>query len=340
MEFNGIIFPAPKPSYTAQDLFGNIIYVPKYSHFSISEIQALRATGMSLTRQPTTTPANSQKPRHFVFDNPAPPVLKSQECEFYERDYIPCLFLPYEPGSTKVLLYFHGNAEDLGIAMPLLELLKSRLRTHVVAMEYPGYGIYEGKPSAERILEDSEHVFCFLTKVLGIRSEDILVFGRSIGSGPATAVAAGHRVFSLFLMSPYTSIRAVARHLVGRLGQFLVAERFRNVDYIARVRSPVLIIHGLKDRLIPFEQAQELCENCQEAASLVLPEDMDHNVFEMNKDLLFPLRNFLERHDYNPTPRGPRLGKLAAPDRLFVKPLLGNRPSQPVRKGFFSWLFS
>ncbi len=333
MEFNSIVFPAPKPSYTAQNLFGNIIYVPKYQHFSITEIQAMRTSSLSLSRQTITTPANSQKPRHFVFE--APTAIKAKECEFYDQDYVPCLFLPYEPGSTKVLLYFHGNAEDIGIALPLLDVLKSKLKLHVMAMEYPGYGIYEGKPSADKILEDSEHVFGFLTKIMGIRPGDIIVFGRSIGSGPATWLAAKHKVFSLLLMSPYTSIRAVARHLVGRLGQFLVAERFRNVDYIRRVRSPVMIIHGLKDKLVPYEQSQELCENCTVSAMLVVPEEMDHNVFEVNQDFLYPLRRFLEGNDYDPTPRRPGLGKFVAPDRLLIKPILGNRAT---RQGMFSWL--
>jgi len=133
MKFNSIIFPSPKPSYTSQSLFGNIIYIPKYKHFSISEIQAFRATGMGLSKQTITTPANSQKPKHFTFDNPPAPAFKSQECEFYERDYVPCLFLPYEQGSTKVLIYFHGNAEDIGIALPLLDILKSKLKVITIS---------------------------------------------------------------------------------------------------------------------------------------------------------------------------------------------------------------
>ena len=204
-------------------------------------------------------------------------------------------------------------------------------------MEYPGYGIYEGAPSAEKILEDSDHVFNFLTKMMGIRPSDMILFGRSIGSGPATWLAGKHKVFSLVLMSAYTSIRAVARHLLGRVGQFLVAERFRNIDHIRQVKSPVLIIHGLRDTLIPFAQSQELCENCQVAAALIIPEEMDHNVFEMKQDFLVPIKGFLERNDYNPAPAGSQLGKLNAPDRLFVKPILGNRLD---RKNFFSWLFS
>ena len=332
MDFNSIIFPSPKSSYTAQTLFGNIVYMPKYKQFSISEIQAFQST-LPLAKQTITTPANSQKPKHFVFDNVP---FRSQECDFFERVYVPCLFLPYDAGSSKVLLYFHGNAEDIGAALPLLDVIKHQLKMHIVAVEYPGYGIYKGKPSAAKILEDADYVFSFLTKMLGVRPSDIIVFGRSIGSGPATYLASKHKVFSLLLMSPYTSIRSVAKHILGKVGQFLVAERFRNVDYMRNVKSPVMIIHGLKDPLIPYTQAQELCEHCNVPAVLVLPENMDHNVFQIDEDFLLPVRCFLERHEYNPKPGK----KLAVPDRLFVRPLTGNRHEEEDRKTFLSWLFS
>ena len=57
--------------------------------------------------------------------------------------------MPYVGGSQKLLLYFHGNAEDLGLAWEILDHLRSSLKIHVLAMEYPGYGIYPGPTSAE-----------------------------------------------------------------------------------------------------------------------------------------------------------------------------------------------
>ena len=265
MNFNSIIFPSPRPSYSSESLFGNIIYIPKCQQFSISEIQAYRSNSM-LSKPVVTSPSNSQKAKHFVFNNDkSSKTIKTQNSN---AGYIPCLFLPYSRGSTKILMYFHGNAEDAGGALRLLDTIKNRLKVHVLAMEYPGYGIYKGNPNAEAILEDGELVFNFLTKILSIPSSDLIIFGRSIGSGPATYMAAKHKVFALILMSPYTSISAVARHLVGRLGEMLVADRFRNVDYIKQVKSPVFIVHGQKDPLIPFTQAQELCEQCTTAMIL------------------------------------------------------------------------
>ncbi len=58
------------------------------------------------------------------------------------------MYLPYSQGSSKILIYFHGNAEDVGLATELLDYVRSLLRVHVLAVEYPGYGIYDGTPDA------------------------------------------------------------------------------------------------------------------------------------------------------------------------------------------------
>ena len=58
------------------------------------------------------------------------------------NDFIPCLFMRYESGSSKIFLYFHANAEDLGRSYKLLTYIHKYLQVHVIAMEYPGYGVY------------------------------------------------------------------------------------------------------------------------------------------------------------------------------------------------------
>ena len=64
-------------------------------------------------------------------------------------EHIPCLFLPHEEGGNKVVLYFHGNAEDIGLAFDLLYLFGQRMNMHVMAVEYPGYGLYKTSKSNE-----------------------------------------------------------------------------------------------------------------------------------------------------------------------------------------------
>ena len=76
-------------------------------------------------------------------------------------EFIPCLFLPYTSGSSKLLLYFHGNAEDIGLSYEMLDHLRSSLKINILAIEYPGYGIYtdEGGCNSEKITEDCNYVY-------------------------------------------------------------------------------------------------------------------------------------------------------------------------------------
>jgi pimeloyl-ACP methyl ester carboxylesterase len=123
------------------------------------------------------------------------------------------------------------------------------MEMHVLAIEYPAYGLYKMcSPDENQIKEDAEIVYKYLTKHIGIRHQDIILFGRSMGSGPATHLASLYPAHSLLLMSPYTSIKDVARTLLGRLSFLLtplVYERFRNIDTIKRSQCPVFLLHGM-----------------------------------------------------------------------------------------------
>ena len=56
--------------------------------------------------------------------------------------YIPVMNVPYTMGSSKVIIYFHANAEDIVLANELLDYMRSLLRVNIIAVEYPGYGLY------------------------------------------------------------------------------------------------------------------------------------------------------------------------------------------------------
>lgn len=208
------------------------------------------------------------------------------------RAKIPCLYLRCEKGSSKVLVYFHGNAEDVGLSYNLMDHLRCALRVHVLAVEYPNYGVYPGQTSAERIIEDAERVFEYLTVECQLSPRDIIVFGRSIGSGPATWLASHFTPCALILMSAYTSIRAVVKHLVGPVAQYFLAERFNNLSLMPGVTCPTFLLHGQVDTLIPYTHSQALLEVCSGLSSLVMPPDMDHNSFDYYEDLTRPLARF------------------------------------------------
>lgn len=111
-------------------------------------------------------------------------------------------------------------------------------------MEYPGYGLYKAPISAEDLLLDACHLFDHITQVLNFDPRNIIIFGRSIGSSPSCFLAKNRTPAALILLSPFKSIKEVARDLVGRVLAGLVAERYRNIELLRDVICPVFIVHG------------------------------------------------------------------------------------------------
>jgi pimeloyl-ACP methyl ester carboxylesterase len=142
MKLNKIIFPAPKSSYTANQLLGEVIYIPR-------------------TKEAYLTP---QPPKTSFFGSSR--SASSSDLANGRSSFIPCLYLPYTSGSSKLLIYFHGNAEDVGLSYEMLDHLRSSLKVNILAVEYPGYGIYKdtGGCNADKITDDAAIVFAFVVK--------------------------------------------------------------------------------------------------------------------------------------------------------------------------------
>lgn len=129
-----------------------------------------------------------------------------------------------------------------------------------MAVEYPGYGLYHGTPNEATIKQDAEAVYDFLIKIR-VKPQNTIIFGRSIGSGPATHLASCRKVGALVLMSAFTSIRDAVKDFVGKWAQYLVKQKFNNLEAIAKVTCPTFLIHGQKDTLIPFAHSEALHSN-------------------------------------------------------------------------------
>jgi pimeloyl-ACP methyl ester carboxylesterase len=242
-----------------------------------------------------------------------------------DHSSIPCFLLQSKEGSSKVIIYFHGNAEDLGLSFEILDTLRCVLKVHILAVEYPGYGVYEGKATSDIILNDAECVYSFLLS-LGVQPENIIVFGRSIGSGPATFLAKSRKICCLMLMSAYTSIKDAAGFLAGQLGKSLMKERFENYKNMPFITCPTFIVHGVLDKVIPYEQSQKLHELCKGPSSLFLPSRMTHNTFDYCNDLIMPIASFLCQAGIDVCPERDN-GMIFVPWDYFLPP-----PGQRVRK--------
>lgn len=185
-------------------------------------------------------------------------------------------YLP-RPTSPKVLLWFHGNAENIGYGLGRMKTF-SRLGMNVLAVDYRGYGKSEGSPNEVGVYRDAEAAYRYLVGSRHFQPRDIVVFGQSLGGAVAIDLASRHECGGLIVESSFTSAGEMARRMFRiPLMEYVPGSRFDSLAKIARVRAPVLIAHGTRDEMIPFSMGQRLYQAAAEPKSFVPVEGAGHN---------------------------------------------------------------
>lgn len=203
----------------------------------------------------------------------SPDRAKDPNCS----DGIPCLWFT-APKAASVIIFFHANAEDLGMSYGVIKHMRDQFKVNVLAVEYPGYGLLSKlKPSEEAVYEVALTAFRYLFDEVQVRYSQIVLFGRSLGSGPAVHLASQYPVGGLILVSSFSSIRGAVQSIAGSLLAWGVKEHFPNLQLISNVSCATLIIHGENDNLIPVDHSLRLFQRCRARKLLVTPPTMDHN---------------------------------------------------------------
>ena len=200
----------------------------------------------------------------------------------YTRDYryfgvktaddhsVACRFLSNQ-SSRYLVIYSHGNAEDLGRIENLLNGFR-RAGLNVLAYDYPGYGLSDGKPSEKTCYRSLEAVIRFANEELGFPKENIILYGRSLGAGPSIEMCCHDRYGGLIIEGAFASVYKVA------LGtDWLPLDRFRNLKKIATIDEPTLVIHGGKDEVVPFSHGKALFEALQSPKLYYWADGAGHN---------------------------------------------------------------
>lgn len=182
---------------------------------------------------------------------------------------IPVLVFSKCPRAHNIIFYVHGNAEDLGDIFERVQLISEWTRAHVCAVEYPGYGPLRGTDCNER--SACTQVICAIESIVShnpLLYENVVLYGRSIGSGVVMSIVdkLGTQVGGVILQSPFCSVSRAARSK-SRLMSFVNdmvggAQQFTSVEYVAKIKVPLLIIHGARDKVIPIAHGRELYEKC------------------------------------------------------------------------------
>lgn len=236
---------------------------------------------------------------------------------------IPSVYIPYtsadssDKGTGLTILYSHANAEDLADVYVWLKYLSRNLRCNVIGYDYAGYGQSDGEPSEENCYADIDAVYSHLIKGLGFKHDQIVLFGRSLGSGPSSYLASrtseeGEPVAGLILHSPFTSIYRV----MVDVGCTIVGDKFPNIDFARSIRCSALAIHGTNDRIIPHHHSQSLSQAFAQPCKIspCFLEGMGHNSIpdEFRPLFMDKVKEYLESYTNNNAPLDRKYGTCTA----------------------------
>lgn len=170
------------------------------------------------------------------------------------------------PGESRTtLLWLHGNAGNIGHRVDNIAVLNRLTGLGVLIIDYRGYGLSEGSPSEKGLYLDAEAAFQYLTSEVGLDpAQDIVLFGRSLGVGVAAEMATRRAVRCVILESGFTSVVGMAGAtrppwMTGVLLP-LIDARYDTLSKMTLIESPVMVVHGEQDEIVPFSMARELYE--------------------------------------------------------------------------------
>ena len=194
--------------------------------------------------------------------------LNTEDGETLHGWWIPAADVSREtsPGAVAdpTLLFFHGNAGNISGRLESVRQFHE-LGLNVLIVDYRGYGQSTGSPSEEGIYRDAKAMWQHLTDDRGIDPARIVLFGRSMGGGPATWLAVRTAPGAVILESVFTNVPDIGAHHYPFLPvRALATNQFDNETRVAEIEAPKLFIHSRGDRIVPFELGRAVYEAASE----------------------------------------------------------------------------
>ena len=181
------------------------------------------------------------------------------------------------PSPRATVLVFNGNAGNRAYRGSLAEAFR-RQGFQVLLFDYRGYGGNAGRPTEAGLAEDSRAARIYLASRADVDASRIVYFGESLGAAVAVRLAVDHPPAALVLRSPFTSMADIGGHHYPLLPvRLLLRDRFDAIDQIRRIRAPLLVIAGGRDRIVPIEYSRRLYEAAGSPKSMFVLPDLDHN---------------------------------------------------------------
>lgn len=186
-------------------------------------------------------------------------------------------FVPFS-GARTTLLWFHGNAGNLSHRVDQLRHIHRQLKLNILMIDYREYGRSEGVVTEKGTYQDALTSYDYLLTRTDIDPKRIVIFGQSLGAAVAVELAMQRKVSGLILEAPFTSIKDMARATLPWLpiGPLLTT-RYDSLSKISRIETPLLILHGDRDEIVPYSQGQRLFQAAREPKTFYTIAGAGHN---------------------------------------------------------------
>ena len=191
----------------------------------------------------------------------------------------------------KTILFFHGNAGSLENRIHKINHFKN-MKVNFLIIAWRGFSGNNGKPTEKGLYEDARSAVAWLNSK-GIKEKNIVIYGESLGTGIATEIAQNKNFAGIILESPFTSMIDAGKDKYPYLPvKLLLKDKYESDKKIKNINSPILIMHGKVDNIVPFYMGKKLFEIANEPKYSYFSEYDDH-MMEYNKNLLKALKDFL-----------------------------------------------
>ena len=194
----------------------------------------------------------------------------------------------------KTILFLHGNAGNLFNRSYKLNRL-NELNLNVLIISWRSFSGNPGKPNETNLYGDAKKAVKWLNGK-GVETENIILYGESLGTGVAVEIGQTNKFNSIILESPYTSMVKAAKIYYPYLPvKFLLKDKYESEKKIKNIKTPVLIMHGKKDNIVPFYMGKKLFEIANKPKKFLQIEEDDH-MLSFNDSLLLEIKNFINKY--------------------------------------------